>query len=58
MFQDLHESSPGGDGRFHEQKTEIKGIIGVRNFWTTAATMKVRKATNIRNRYNQVLHLT
>ena len=25
----------GGDGRFHEQKTEIKGIIGIRNFWTT-----------------------
>ena len=21
--------------RFHEQKTEIKGIIGIRNFWTS-----------------------
>ena len=30
----LHESLPGGDGRLHEQKTEIKGITGIRNFWT------------------------
>ena len=35
----FHESSPGGDGRFHEQKknkqTENKGKIGIRNFWST-----------------------
>ena len=24
----------GGDGRFHGQKTEIKGIIGIGNFLT------------------------
>ena len=28
-------SHQGGDGRFHEQKTEIKGIQGVRNFCST-----------------------
>ena len=35
FFPILHGSSPGGGGRFHEQKTEIKGIISKRNFWTT-----------------------
>ena len=34
FFPILHESSPGGDRRFHEHKKEIKGIIGIRNFWT------------------------
>ena len=37
IFPVLHESSTDGDGRFHEQKTEIKGIIGVRKFMTTDA---------------------
>ena len=35
IFPVLHESSPGGDGIFHEQKTEIKGKKGIRNIWTT-----------------------
>ena len=42
------------------QKTEIKGIKGIRNFWimmSKAATMEVRKVTKIRNLYNQVLYL-
>ena len=33
FFPILHKSS--AHGRFHEQKTEIKGIIVIRNFWTT-----------------------
>ena len=32
FFPILHESSPGSDERFHEQKTEIKGTIGIRKF--------------------------
>ena len=34
-FPILHESSPSGDGKFFEQKTEVKGIIGIHNFETT-----------------------
>ena len=49
-----------GDGRFYEQKTEVKGIIGIRNFWTTDVVShnnESKKGGKIKNRYNQVLHL-
>ena len=48
-------------GIFHEQKTEFKGIIDIRNFWTTdvvSCNNESRKAAKIRNQYNQVLHMT
>ena len=59
IFPIFHESS--GHGKFHEQKTEIKGIIGMRNYWTTdivSCNNERRKAAKIWNRYNQVIHMT
>ena len=46
---------------FMNRKTEIKGIIGIRNFWTTdvvSCNNESRKAAKIRKRYNQVLQMS
>ena len=34
----------GGDRRFHEKKTEIKGIVGIRNFWTTNVVSSINES--------------